>query len=96
MLQVRTSTKFAKYGKKIMEIYICFDLTKQYEKWNLFITDTNIEADFIRNLLNGYDPRVFPGPENTSLLINITYYMTQLQGLVRILCFRIGASFMIS
>ena len=53
-------------------------------EWNIYFTATNEEADFIRELLDGYDPRVFPSPENTSLVIHVSYYMTQLQGLVRL------------
>ena len=42
----------------------------------------NLEATIIRDLLNGYDPQAFPVDEDKSIVVNVSYFLVQLQGLV--------------
>ena len=42
----------------------------------------NLEATIIRDLLDGYDPRAFPLDDDKSVVVNVSYFLVQLQGLV--------------
>ena len=45
----------------------------------------NLEATIIHDLLDGYDPRAFPLDDDEPIHVNVSYFLTQLQGLVSIL-----------
>ena len=42
----------------------------------------SVEAEIIRTLLDGYDPRAFPAGESVTLPIEVDYYLFQIQSLV--------------
>ena len=42
----------------------------------------NLEATIIHVLLDGYDPRAFPLDDDKSVVVNVSYFVMQLQGLV--------------
>ena len=42
----------------------------------------NLEATIIHDLLDGYDPRAFPLDDDKSIVVNVSYFLMQLQGLV--------------
>ena len=41
-----------------------------------------MEAEIIRTLLDGYDPRAFPAGKSVTLPVDIDYYLFQIQSLV--------------
>ena len=46
----------------------------------------NIEATIIQDLLDGYNPQAFPLDEDKSVVVNVSYFLVQLQGLVSYYC----------
>ena len=46
------------------------------------ISAKNLEATIIRELLDGYDPRAFPLDDDKSVVVNVSYFLMRLQGLV--------------
>ena len=49
---------------------------------SLLFSAKNLEATIIRDLFDGYDPQAFPLDEDKSVVVNVTYFLTQLQGLI--------------
>ena len=47
-----------------------------------YISGKNLEATIVRDLLDGYDPRAFPLDDDKSVVVNVSYFLMQLQGLV--------------
>ena len=46
------------------------------------ISARNLEATIIDDLLDGYNPRAFPLDEDEPMPVNVSYFLSQLQGLV--------------
>ena len=42
------------------------------------------EVNIIRNLFADYDPQAFPLDDDKSVVVNVSYFLMQLQGLVSI------------
>ena len=67
-------------------VYLKYSFLAHWSYLYPFFSAKNLEATIIRDLLDGYEPQAFPFDDDISVVVNVSYFLMQLQGLVSKYC----------